>query len=924
MRFRLPGLSNGLSTRLIIASVSLVLLTALSIEFLADRNLEQAIVPTELERLQTAAQRRADELGAFVQEARSEILSVVNTEPVKGLARAHIAGGFDAAQNSTEEQWRQRLANNMVSIMNARPDYYKFRLIGIANGGREIVRVDRMGKGRTVRIVPESELQLKNDRPFFREAVEVPVGQVYTSMIELNQDFGKIEVPHVPVLRVSSMIDTPDGKHFAVLIANINVERLLMQLVKRAANGTTAYLVDRKGNYIVHPDSRKTFGLDLGVPTDWRKDFPGLLSITNGATKGADSYHEKEDEIHAVAASILPSEPFYAAVILTKSRALIVQPIKSIQTATRAAGSGAVLIAILFAIIMSRSMTKPLEQLTKAVEKFDGENELVRLPKAGAEVGTLAQAFQDMSAEVREKTTTLKKLYEMERLYGAVVESSADAILTIGLDGNITAWNAAAERIFGYSADEIIGKPVALLQPQDRKDEVELIIDTISKGNRVENLETIRIGKDGSPIQVSLTISPVYDAKGSITWASKIVRDIREQKLLEERLRLAQKMEAVGTLAGGIAHDFNNILTTIVGNTRLAREDLPPNHEAHQELAEIERAAARGASVVRQILRISRSEDPKNEPINLESTVEESVQFLRATKPDNVEIRTQFDPDMPFVLGDPTEMHQVIMNLCVNALHAMRELGGLLEITGSVVYLDEVAVGTFPNLLPGRYIRLSVSDTGMGMDAQTLSRIFEPFFTTKGINEGTGLGLSVVYGIVERHRGVITAYSEPGKGTMFRIYFPAVDSVEPSNHQTDEPSYEGNGEKVMYVDDDESLVLMVTRMLRRLKYEVYGYSDPQEALSAFLTDPASFDIIVTDMSMPKVDGPEFVRQLLAVRPNTPIVMVTGYIRPEDTVRTRDLGIRALVLKPNTVQDMGRVLHDILEQIRNGHEAASQS
>ncbi len=913
----------GLSTRLILASVGLVFLTAISIELLADRNLVRAILPAEVDRLQTGAQRRADELGAFIQDARAEILSVAGTEPVKGMARAYANGGFDAEQNSTYEQWKTRLSRNMVSIMQARPDYYKFRVIGILNGGHEIVRVDRMGIGGKIRVVPDSELQWKGKRQFYLDSLKTPPGKVYTSPIELNQDNDKIEVPHVPVLRVSTLMTLPDGKPFAVLIANIDVTRMLQLLRDRTINGAVPYLIDQRGGYVVHPDRSKEFGLDLGVKTDWREDFPGLAAVANGGAKGVRSQMRNAPETYAVAASVLPSEPFYAAVIQTRSRALMVKPLDSIRSAARATAAGALLLAILIAVFVARSMTKPLERLTETVVRFDGETEIAADVKASGEVGALAKAFSEMSKAVIERTATLRKLYEMERLYGAVVESSADAIVTSDLNGMITSWNAAAERIFGHNSDEIIGQPAAILLPEDRLSEFSQIIQQTLESKIVHDFETVFAAKSGRTIQVSVSLAPVHDESGKVRWITITARDITDQRLLDERLRLAQKMEAIGTLAGGIAHDFNNILTAIAGNAKLAQEELPPGHPVQRDIAEIEKASARGASVVRQILRISRAEEAKNEPISIPSVVEETIQFLRATKPDNIEIRTEYEPDMPAILGDQTEIHQVVMNLGVNALHAMREKGGLLEVVASTVYLDEVAVGRLPNLLPGRYIRLSVSDTGKGMDTQTLSRIFEPFFTTKGVNEGTGLGLAVVYGIVERHKGAITAYSELGKGTLFRIYLPAVESAVPEKQRGEMPDYTGKGESVMYVDDDEALVLMVTRMLRRLNYEVAGFVDPQEALKEFITDPGRFDIVITDLSMPRVDGPEFVRQLLTVRPSTPIVMVTGYIRPEDIERTKDTGIRALVLKPNTVQDMGKVLHELLSGIKSEQSSPAQ-
>ncbi|MBX3117669.1 MAG: PAS domain S-box protein [Fimbriimonadaceae bacterium] len=913
-RFRKPNM--GLSTRLIIASVFLVAFTALSVGYLSYRNLESVIIPTEMERLETLTRRRTAQFTSFTEDTQAEIISVRGSEAVEGIIRATVGGGIDSVAGETLEEWKRVLANNLAASLKARPSYYQFRLIGVANGGKELVRVDRGGQEGSIRIVQSDGLQEKGSRSYFARTLELQNGETYVSPVELNREQGKVEVPHVPIMRVCTPVHLPSGKVFAILVISIDMRIVLERIRSMAAVGATLYAVDSQGNYLIHPQKDREFASDLGKDSTWQEDFPSFTSaFASGEDIAYATMGSGPDQLYVVASTVQLMDKKFVAIIQTMPRSIVMAPADAVRKAGMFGGFAAVVIAVLFAVLIARSQIKPLEQLTAAVEHFDGEETLEVPTSAAGEIGVLAQSFDSMMADIRDKTTSLRNMYEMEKLYGAVVESSSEAIITVSLDGVITAWNAAAESVFGYSAQEMIGQPVELLVPEDRKNEIKEELELMVRGERRERFETVRLNKSGQPLFVSATISPVFGEDGEVVCFSKMVRDISDQKKLEERLRLAQKMEAMGTLAGGIAHDFNNVLTAIVGNVKLAQDELEFDHPVQRDLSEIEKASARGASVVRQILRMSRSEAPKNEQVNVEAVIQETIQFLKATKPNNIEIDIQFDPDMPAILGDSTELHQVMMNLGVNAFHALRDRGGKLEIRGTVITLDEVAAGTFPNLTPGRFVRISVSDTGKGMDSQTLQRIFEPFFTTKGNGEGTGLGLSVVYGIVERHGGAITAYSEPDRGTMFRIYLPAMESSAPASSANDDRVFRGNGESIMYVDDDEALVLMVTRMLRRLNYEVAGFTDPQEALKVFLSDTQRFEIVVTDMSMPHIDGPEFVRQLLAVRPDVPVIMVTGYIRPEDIEQTNDLGIRKLVLKPNTVQDMGQILHELLEELR---------
>jgi nitrogen-specific signal transduction histidine kinase/CheY-like chemotaxis protein len=389
-----------------------------------------------------------------------------------------------------------------------------------------------------------------------------------------------------------------------------------------------------------------------------------------------------------------------------------------------------------------------------------------------------------------------------------------------------------------------------------------------------------------------------------------------EQTKLNERLRQAHKMEAIGTLAAGIAHDFNNILASISGNLLIAQQDIPVGHPARESHAQIEKAVARAANVVRQILSFSSPSAVKTESIDLEATLNDAVSLLRTAIPSTVEFDTELALNLPSVYADATDIHQILLNLCINAHQAMPGGRGKIAISAEKVYLNEAQAESLVTVTPGWYARIGVKDDGAGMDPTTLKRIFDPFFTTKGPGEGTGLGLAVIYGIVERHRGAITVYSEVGKGSVFSIYLPTAEAISATDDEPKpKPMLQGNGERILYVDDDESLVYMMTRLLPRLNYEVVGFDDPRKGLEAFRADPSSFDLVITDMSMPYLDGPALVHELKAIRQDIPLVMVTGYIRDGDLEKTQSMGVNALMLKPNTVQEMSEDLHRILSGLK---------
>ena len=384
-----------------------------------------------------------------------------------------------------------------------------------------------------------------------------------------------------------------------------------------------------------------------------------------------------------------------------------------------------------------------------------------------------------------------------------------------------------------------------------------------------------------------------------------------EREALAAQLLQSQKLQAVGTLAGGIAHDFNNILMAISGNATLAQSKIAASHSAHNNILEIQKASARATDLVKRILAFSRPQQTRREPLLLQPIIEEALRLLRATIPSTISIRAVYEPTSESIMADATQVHQVLMNLGANAAFAMRDHGGVLEIKLEKLTVDSTQPRASPDLHAGSYERITVTDNGTGMDAAIVDRIFDPFFTTKGVGEGTGLGLSVSHGIMRAHGGAIVVTSELGKGSTFSLYFPAIaksSDVSPGVEQAAPTS--GRRERVLFVDDEESLVLLITRILEQQNYTVTSTTDPKAAVTIFAARPDEFDILVTDLAMPGMSGFELATELRKIRPNLPIVLTSGYVRPEDAAVAKDMGVNHLILKPDTVAELGTTLKQI--------------
>ncbi len=501
-----------------------------------------------------------------------------------------------------------------------------------------------------------------------------------------------------------------------------------------------------------------------------------------------------------------------------------------------------------------------------------------------------------LSLRLEERNAELEaanqKLRESEARFRLLFEQLFDAQVMFTTEGRVEDANQAACRLFNMPREALRQAAMGDLLAPAEAERLAGLLHRLPEGE-LEFIGEIQVRQhEGTPVPVeaggvALTI-------GTERYGLVSFRDITERRHLQTQLQQAQKMEAIGTLAGGIAHDFNNILAAILGYSELALLDIREESPAHMNLQEAIKASHRGKDLVKRILAFSRQDEQRKKALNISDVVGETLKMVRALIPASIELKTRIDAQVGTVEADPTQIHQVILNLCTNAAHAIGEIGGLIVVSLERVGLMEAPERVHSELTPGAYARLTVADSGAGIPADLLGKIFEPYFTTKDSGQGTGIGLAVAHGIIKNHGGVVTAASQVGEGSTFSVYLPIVQgTIQPeARDRAEKPT---GSEHILLVDDERALQDIGTQMLQHLGYRVVTAGGSTEALEIFRQSPEAFDLVITDMTMPQMTGEELARELLAIRANLPIILCTGYSEKITPEKALQIGIRDFLL-----------------------------
>ncbi len=562
---------------------------------------------------------------------------------------------------------------------------------------------------------------------------------------------------------------------------------------------------------------------------------------------------------------------------------------------------------------MAARMKTLIEDLEQEVS--DGTLELINTNK-------------DLQLEITEREQIEEQLREKEEFLNRVIDQSPFPTWISDANGTLQRTNLALKKVLNLTDEQLVNKYNILQDPiATRQGLIPLIRTVYEQGKSVsfagkwtgKDIPSMNL-KDSESVNIEITMFPVLNQQKKVTSVVLTWLDVthrkraeKEKQLLEQQLRQSHKMEAIGTLAGGIAHDFNNILSIMLGNTELAIDDIPKWSPAHESLLEIKTAGLRAKDVVRQLLNFSRKSEQNQTPQNLGTLIKESVKLLRSSIPSSIQIIKNISKENNFILADATQIHQVMLNLCTNAAHAMTNEKGTLEIHLTSLTIKEKQTDKFKKLAPGEYAKLEIKDSGIGIKPEVYEKIFDPYYTTKEFGKGTGMGLAVVHGIVKNHNGSIHVESQFEEGTSFTIFFPKIDQCKMENMATQIEERQTGTESILFVDDEPAIVEISLKIFENLGYQVKGKTNPIDAIKEFEANPDEFDLVITDMTMPQMDGVQLSRALKKIKPDIPIIICTGHSSKLNEEKAMNLGISAYAMKPISMMKISKLIRKVLDR-----------
>ncbi len=521
-----------------------------------------------------------------------------------------------------------------------------------------------------------------------------------------------------------------------------------------------------------------------------------------------------------------------------------------------------------------------------------------------------------LEAQIYERRLAETALKESEKKYRNILESIEDGFFEVDTAGNFTFFNDSMCRILKYERHELAGMNNKEYMDKKNAQKIYQAFNHVYRtGQPTKAIDWQLIRRDGTPCFVETVVSLIRDKNGKGIGFRGVARDVTERKSLETQLRQAHKMESIGRIAGGIAHDFNNILYIILGNTELAIHEISGYSPAASKLEKIKASCLRGRDIVKQLLNFSRETDQKLIPMDAVSAIREESRFLRSAMPATIEFEFELPDEKIPIMADQVQFNQVLMNICTNAAQAMGKTGGTIKISAEQIHITREKCEKYPGIAEGKHLCITIQDTGPGIDPENMDKIFDPYFTTKTFGKGSGMGLAVVHGIVKHHGGSIVAENLPGFGAAFHIVFPVInEQPEPAQSLPEYNITRGN-ETILFVDDEKPVADMAYDMLNTLGYHVKTSLDPLNALEVFRSRPDEFDLVIADMTMPRMNGAELAEELMSLRPDIPVILCTGYSELMDEHKAQQIGAAGFIMKPVSMDTLSHIVRKVL----NRHE-----